>query len=169
MRIGVLSDTHGNQRLMVAAADRLVDEHKAELLIHLGDDYADGQALEWAGYPVRTVPGLWCPEYRDHRYPNRLDESFAGVRVVALHADKDIRGYDYEADVILTGHTHTPRVEFVEGVLHLNPGHLKAQRDRGANASFGKVEIHDDRILAAVYELGGATKKELVVERTRLA
>jgi len=169
MVLGVMSDTHGNQRLMHEVADCLVQQLGAQLLFHLGDDYQDAETLPLSGLPVRKVPGLWCPEYHDPRISNRLVENIAGLTVVAVHADKDLRPSDYGADVVLTGHTHTPRIELVGPLLHVNPGHLKPRADRGERPTFATIAITSDKVHARIHECGGRIRNEVTLLRTQLA
>lgn len=164
MLLGVLSDTHGNRELLFMAADRLV-ALGASLLIHLGDNYADGELLALGGYPVRMVPGLWCKEYHDARVPNRIDEEIGGVWVVAAHAETDLRDSDAEAGLVLHGHTHRARADLTPGGLVVNPGHLKAPRDRGERASYAAVRLDEATITATIHELDGAVRLTRSVSR----
>jgi len=157
MIAGVLSDSHGNLELMLAVADTMTAQHGAECIFHLGDDYADAVFLERNGYDVRKVPGLWCPEYRDSRIPKRLVEQIEGVTVACAHADKDLRAVERAADVVMTGHTHAPRIELLGKTLHVNPGHVKGLESRGHAASYAVLEIAERRVRAVLHlALGGA-------------
>jgi putative phosphoesterase len=155
MTIGVLSDTHGNTVMMLAAAAELTQSHHAEIIFHLGDDYADATLLDRAGYNVRKVPGLWCPEYRDTRVEKVLVESFEGVTIAAAHADKDLRAQHRSADVILTGHTHSPAAVVLGKSLYVNPGHLKALISRDEPASYAVLEISPKTVKAVIHKFSG--------------
>jgi putative phosphoesterase len=165
MKIGVISDTHGNVPMMTQAADFLVDELGAELLVHLGDDYQDSRVLEWSGRNVAAVPGLWCSEYRSATVPNRLVLDFDGLRAVAAHAQKDFRPADLDAHILLSGHTHEARLAQTDGRLHFNPGHLKALRDRGELPSFGFLDVSRDAVRAVIHEFDGSVRVELEIPR----
>ena len=52
MRVGVVSDSHGNLGYLEQAAKKLIKE-EAELVIHLGDDYDDTQAME--KFPLKLI------------------------------------------------------------------------------------------------------------------
>ena len=91
MVLGVMSDTHGNRKLMHQVADLMTDQLKVQLILHLGDDYPDAQELALSGRPVRMVPGLWCDAYHNARIPKRIVEDFDGLKVAMAHADKDLR------------------------------------------------------------------------------
>ena len=59
----------------------------------------------------------------------------------------DINPHDVIAnkgcDVFCHGHTHCPNIEFKNEVLILNPGHLKADVDRGYPASFAEIKLRE--------------------------
>ena len=170
MVLGVLSDTHGNSRLMHEAADAMTNRFHAETLFHLGDDYRDAQELLMAGYNVRCTPGLWCPEYQDSRIPKRLIEVFNGVSVACAHADKDLRHTERAAAIILTGHTHVARIELLGRSLYVNPGHLKSLMSRNEPASYAIVEIGPEGVRATIREVAShSVRFETRIPRTQLA
>ncbi|MCP4641892.1 MAG: metallophosphoesterase family protein [bacterium] len=163
MTIGVLSDTHGNRDLMHRVADLMQREFGVRLFFHLGDDYADGEELATYDHSVRRVPGLWCPEYHDHRVPNCLVEQIEGITIAAVHADKDLRAVDRPAELILTGHTHEARIDRIGASLYVNPGHLKGGASRGEPPSFAVVRILPDRLHASIHETDGKLRTERTV------
>ena len=177
MVLGVMSDTHGNSRLMHEAADAMVSRFHAETLFHLGDDYRDAEELlsaggidrDTAGYAVRRVPGLWCPEYQDSRIPKRLIEAFDGVVVACAHGDKDLRHTERAAAVILTGHTHAAQIVLLGRSLYVNPGHLKSLVWRNQRASYAIIEITAQYVRAAIHEMAShEVRSETSVPRDRL-
>jgi len=150
MILGVMSDTHGNTGLMLSVAASMSGLFSVKIIFHLGDDYRDAIELTQAGYEVRMVPGLWCPEYRDARIPRRIRETFDGVTVACAHADKDLRHVERAADIVTTGHTHTSNLTLLGKTLYLNPGHLAARTNRGQPASYAIIQITPDEITAAI-------------------
>ena len=169
MTIGVISDTHGNLRLMHQSVDRMVDVHGVEVLFHAGDDYLDAEALAMSGRTVHMVPGLGCPQYRDPRVPNRIRHNVDGLTISMAHADKDLRALELAASVVIIGHTHVARVDHLGRSIHLNPGHLKCPVDRGERASFAIIETGGFGVSVAVYELTGKPRREVRVRRSALA
>jgi len=158
--IGVMSDTHGNTRLMRRVADMMGAEFGAEVIFHLGDDYGDGAELAAMGHVVHQVPGLWCKEYHDPHVPRRLVKDLAGVSVACVHSAQDLRHTELAADVILFGHTHEAVLEERGGRLYVNPGHLRTTRSRNSRPSFGVVELGREEIHAAIHELDGQVRAE---------
>ncbi|MCC6486193.1 MAG: YfcE family phosphodiesterase [Candidatus Hydrogenedentes bacterium] len=169
MIIGVISDTHGNRRMMHEVADYLKVRHRAELIIHVGDDYADAAELAMAGHDVRMVPGLWCPEYGSGRVPRRIVETLGGITVSAAHAAKDLRAVELSASIVLTGHTHVAAIERIGPSLHVNPGHLKSRFDRGQRPSYAIIETNDDTVSVRIHELAGDVRQHITVNRSELA
>ncbi len=169
MIIGVIADSHGNRVLMHSVADYIRDELGSEFIIHLGDDYSDAEELAASGHNVRMVPGLWCSEYHDGRVPNCVVEDVEGVTLAYTHAGKDLKAKGRAASVVMTGHTHTAAIELIGFSLYFNPGHLKGPKSKDARPSFGIIEIGDGTVRAAIHETDGTLRRELVVERDKLA
>ncbi len=169
MIIGVISDTHGNRALMHRAAAQLTEQSKADCIVHLGDDYRDGEELAMAGYPVEQVPGLWCPAYRNPRVPNMRVLEADGVKVAFAHDVRDIRGPGRTAQVVLVGHTHEAGVEVEHGVIHVNPGHLKGSIHRGEHPSYAVLRVSGAGIEVSIHELNGSVRESAVFARADLA
>ncbi|MBI4559636.1 MAG: metallophosphoesterase family protein [Candidatus Hydrogenedentes bacterium] len=169
MILGVISDTHGNRKLMHQVAERMEQRLGVEVFIHLGDNYADAEELALAYPRVIMVPGLSCPEYGDPRIPKRLVQEFDGIAIACAHADKDLRHTEYAAAIILTGHTHVARIDLIGCSLYVNPGHLRSPQDRGEKASFAIIETGQDEVRAAIHDYTGDLRRAVTVERARLA
>ncbi len=169
MIIGVISDTHGNRRMMHEVADYLRARHDAKLLFHVGDDYADAEELAMAGHPIKMVPGLWCPAYANHRIPNAIVEHVDGITISAAHAERDLRARELAATVVLTGHTHVARIEKLGHSVHLNPGHLKSKLDRGERPSYAVITTREQDIEIAIHELTGQVRETRFFQRVELA
>ncbi len=170
MIIGVISDTHGNRKLMHQVADWMKSKHRVELIIHVGDDYPDAQELSMAGYNVRMVPGLWCDEYQDGRTPKRIVVPCDGITISAAHAEKDLGATELAASIVLTGHTHVAKIEKLGRSVHVNPGHLKHPKlDRGERPSYAIISTTPDNVGIAIHELDGRTRASQTLARAALA
>ena len=126
MRIGVISDTHGNVqviRRMLAAAEPV------DGWLHAGDYSQDARFLaEWSGVPVTVVAGN-C----DGRVATLPDEYVeAGARKIWLtHGHRygvkqdlsDLLWWarQFEVQAVVFGHTHIPYCRRHGEVLALNP------------------------------------------------
>ncbi len=149
MLLGILSDTHGNIEAIQEAASHFLAA-KVDLVLHLGDDYLDILFLEAVNLKVLAVPGLYCPEYLDPAIANRRIENLEGVRILMTHSPA-MSKFDQPSDVdpeeaapvdiVLYGHTHIPKIEEKQGVLWVNPGHLKTHDRRGYPLSYALMNL----------------------------
>src|SRR5262249_10882331 len=126
MRIGIISDTHG--LLRPEATERLAGAHH---LIHAGD--IGGAAR--SGQLPRIAPttairgnidrGEWAAEY-----PDTALVKLGGRSIYVLHNIKELELDPAAAgiDVVVSGHSHRPKIETVGGVLYLNPGSAGPRR-----------------------------------------
>ncbi|TNC53045.1 metallophosphoesterase family protein [Rubellimicrobium rubrum] len=125
-RIGVISDTHGLLRPEALEALR-----GARHIIHAGDIGAPEiiDALRVLA-PTTAIRGnidkaVWASRYRDTESFSMGDMRFhvvhdlAELRFAALGAD---------ASVVVSGHSHRPKIEMRGGVLFLNPGSAGPKR-----------------------------------------
>lgn len=121
--IGLIADTHGLLR---------PDVHRAlegvELILHAGD-VCGGEILDELALiaPVHAVRGN-CDDPDDRSLAARYDETIGGVRIHVSHGHElgvpTAHGLlaEYDADVIVYGHTHRPLVSRTAGRLVVNPG-----------------------------------------------
>ena len=145
MKIGVISDTHGN----VPAFRRALELFSgADLIIHAGDvlyhpprlSIQDGydipafvDLLNNSPIPILIAQGNCDPQV----YEELLDipsqspcvvAEMSGARIVANHGHLLTRemmanlGRKYKANYVISGHTHVPVLEDVGGVILMNPG-----------------------------------------------
>jgi uncharacterized protein len=158
MLLGIVSDTHGNVEAIRQVIQHFVTAG-VDLVLHLGDDYLDLLFFEAADLKILAVPGLYCPEYRDPTIPNQRFENLAGVKIFMTHSPDGITfdpgkidpKENTPIDIVLYGHTHVPQVQEKNGVLWVNPGHLKAHDNRGHLLSYALMHLNppqaDVRIL----------------------
>lgn len=130
MRALVLSDTHG---LLRPAVLTLAGE--ADAVLHAGDVGKPGvlEALRAAtSGPVYAVRGNVDRTPPLSELPETLLVELAGVWVYLLHDrnDLDVRPEVAGIRVVISGHTHAPRLEERGGVLYLNPGSVGPRRFR---------------------------------------
>ena len=151
MRIGVVSDTHGDmvilKKVIAAAGD--VDQW-----LHAGDYYQDGWRLaELTALPVTIVAGN-CD--RTKAVPADEYVEVAGKTIWITHGHRyDVKygmnqlaflGREYDASVVVFGHTHISYIKWHEGILLLNPGSPSSPRG-GSEPSFGILEINGNGII----------------------
>ena len=126
MRIGIISDTHG--LLRPEAVERLAG---VDHIIHAGDiGRADVISDLRRIAPVTAIRGNidrgeWAAGYRQTERV-KLGGRFFYVlhNLAALDLDPIAAGID----VVVSGHSHQPRIETVDGVVYLNPGSAGPRR-----------------------------------------
>lgn len=119
-KIGIISDTHGLVRQRVVKSFKDVD-----LIVHAGDigkpDVLKTLQTIAKVYPVRgnVDCGKWA---------NTLPEAeMVQVGQIFLYVLHDLNELDIdpvaaECSVVISGHSHIPKIEKHNGVLFLNPG-----------------------------------------------
>ena len=149
--IGLISDTHG---VVPEAALEVVEG--VERILHAGDvGSEDVLLLLGTVAPVTAVAGNMDRPGPTSRLPAVATVDVAGVRFRVQHIERDTSCEDagrHGALVLVTGHTHRPRVEEREGVLCVNPG--SASRDASGNGdSVALVDVGDGGVEVRIVTL----------------
>lgn len=146
-RIGLISDTHGLLRPEVLDFLRGSDR-----IVHAGDicEPAVLAALR-ALAPLTVVRGNndrgpWA-EALNEIERLRID----GVDVLVVHDLADLGAVPPDVAVVVSGHSHKPRVEPRGGTLYVNPGSAGPRRFR-LPISAGELIVADGRASARVVE-----------------
>ena len=150
MRIGVISDTHG--LLRPEAVERL---RGAAHILHAGDIGAP-QVL----VALRELAPVTAVRGNNDRVPwaraVRVTETvrIGEVRIHLLHdlAELDIDPAAHGIRVVISGHSHRPRIEERAGVLYVNPGSAGPRRFR-LPVAVARLEIDRTDVRAAIEEL----------------
>ena len=126
MKIGIISDTHG--LLRPEAVERLVG---VDHIIHAGDIgrpdvIADLRRIA----PVTAVRGNVDRDEWAAGYPQTELVKLGGRFFYVLHnrAELDLDPVAAGIDVVVSGHSHQPKIETVDGVVYLNPGSAGPRR-----------------------------------------
>jgi putative phosphoesterase len=122
----VISDTHG--LLRPEAEQRLAG---VEHIIHAGD-IGRPEIIASLGRiaPVTAIRGNVDTADWAARYPATTTFELGGRSIHVVHDVHDL-ALDPRAsgiDIIMSGHSHKPRIETVDGVLYLNPGSAGPRR-----------------------------------------
>jgi putative phosphoesterase len=150
MRIGLISDTHGLLRPQALAALAGCDH-----IVHGGDVGTDAilDALR-AVAPLTAVRGNNDRIGRAAALPHAERIALAGVVVHVVHdlADLDVDPVAQGIDVVVTGHSHRPRIDERGGVLYVNPGSAGPRRF-SLPVTIGELAIHEGRAAARIVPL----------------
>ncbi|KAB0502918.1 metallophosphoesterase family protein [Pseudomonas moorei] len=126
MKVGVISDTHGLLRPEALAALR-----GCERIIHAGD-IGKPEVLEQLASiaPLHVVRGNndqtapWAAHIADH-----LSFDLNGWRTLLVHDLADVpAALEAGTRLVITGHSHQPRIEWRDERLFLNPGSAGPRR-----------------------------------------
>lgn len=178
MKIGVISDTHGIVPVWKKAMDLFSN---ADLILHAGDVLYHPPRLGFT--PGYDIPGLaqlinTCPipiviargNCDAEVYEELLEVPvlspysfvhFDGLRIVVQHGHNltsEQMGRlikKYRAHIFITGHTHLPMIERVDGAICLNPGspsHPKLEQEGSLVSTVGLIA--DGRIQIVELETG---------------
>ncbi|MCA9836206.1 MAG: metallophosphoesterase family protein [Trueperaceae bacterium] len=149
-RIGVISDTHGQLRPEVI---KRLDG--SDLIIHAGDVGADGiiGRLEQIA-PVKVVRGNVDYGAWASKFPLTEALELEGVAIFIYHGhlDLDIDPVKGGFKVIISGHSHIPKLEEKEGILYLNPGSCGPKRF-SRPVSMARLELADGNARAELIPL----------------
>jgi len=162
MKIGLLSDSHGNIEYVKKVGQYLKEKANVDLIVHLGDEYDDADVLKDLGIKILRVPGLCSSCYQDPGVPNRIVTEIEGMKILITHSaeahssdlpqDKDPKDIIREENIkaVFCGHTHIAKVENKNGITWINPGHLRESDKKNNPASFAIVLIEKGKISAKI-------------------
>ncbi|MCE5315209.1 MAG: phosphodiesterase [Armatimonadota bacterium] len=145
MKIGVISDTHGN---IIAYEKALQFIGDADLIVHAGDvlyhpprlGFTDGydipalaDALNLLAVPIVIAQGNCDAQVYEELLEMPVQSPYAYVscgdtRILVNHGHMLSRNqmidiaHRYKADYFVSGHTHVPVIERVGSIVLMNPG-----------------------------------------------
>lgn len=151
MRILVTSDSHGNTHALRKA---VASQPHAQLILHLGDGAQDVEDL-LPEFPERQFIGVrgnndwFCP------LPLEGEITIRQIKIFYTHGHKynvkyglyDLIGEARrrEANVVLFGHTHTPCLDYDDGLYLMNPGSLF-----GWDATYGTLDLSEQGVVTNI-------------------
>ena len=150
-RIGLISDTHGLLRPEALTALRGVDH-----LVHAGD-VGDPSILERLRSlaPLTAVRGNNDAGDWAEALPEVAELEVEGVLICVIHdraaLDRTLR----TGDVVVSGHSHMPHVETIDGTLYVNPGSAGPRRFK-LPVAVAKLIVSRGRAEASIIELSVA-------------
>jgi len=149
-RIGIISDTHG--LLRPEAIKHLAG---TDHIIHAGDIGAP-EVIEGLRKiaPTTAIRGNVDTGEWATAYPNTELVKLGGRALYVLHNLKEIK-FDPAAsgfDVVVSGHSHRPKIETKNGVLYVNPGSAGPRRFK-LPIAVAILALSDRAILPRILEI----------------
>jgi putative phosphoesterase len=150
-RIGIISDTHGLLRPEAERGLTGVDH-----IIHAGDigrpEIVD--ALRRIA-PVTAIRGNVDSGEWARQYPDTKIVRLAGKSIYVLHDLKTLQAdLGVGIDVIVSGHSHVPKIDTVGGILYLNPGSAGPRRFK-LPITLATLEVTAEGMRPEIHDLGG--------------
>ncbi len=137
----VISDTHGSGKGIEKMRSILQEN---DFIVHLGDGFSEGRKLI-SDYPEKAYActgncDLFAP------LPDEGELEVEGVKILYCHGHKYgvkstlIRlaqeAKKRDCDLALYGHTHTARIDEIDGVMLVNPGSLRYPAGEGGSYAY---------------------------------
>lgn len=151
MKIGVLSDSHGNKFSLGRAIKAL---GQCDIIYHLGDYASDCKIIkENLDIPVITIRGN-C----DNKDEGILEivQKIESVNIFLTHGHNygvnfnifklRFKALETDSKIVLYGHTHVGRIDLEEDIYFINPGSISEPRD-GSKPSVAIIEINNRIII----------------------
>jgi putative phosphoesterase len=152
LRIGVISDTHG--LLRPQAEQRLAG---VAHVIHAGDiGRPDVIARLRRIAPVTAIRGnVDTGDWAEH-YPDTELVRLGERSIYVLHDLKELQldPVSRGVDVVVSGHSHRPRIETIDGVLYLNPGSAGPRRFN-LPVTLATLDLTASGLRPLIHDLGG--------------
>jgi len=150
IRIGLISDTHGLLRPQAVAVLQ-----GSDFIVH-GGDIGDAGILNALGAiaPLTVVRGNNDREPWAAHVPETAFLQVAGVLVYAIHdlSQIDIDPAAAGVRVVVSGHSHKPKVEERGGVLYVNPGSAGPRRFK-LPIAVAELIVMDGAVTARIVDL----------------
>jgi hypothetical protein len=149
LRVGLISDTHGLLRPEARAFAGGCD-----YIIHGGDIGSPAILDELSALaPLVAVKGNNDRQAWAAHLPKTEMIRVGGVFIYVIHdiAKLDIQPRAAGIQIIVSGHSHKPRIEHRDGVLYVNPGSCGPRRFN-LPLSVGEIRVDGTRVRARTVE-----------------
>ncbi|MFZ5595493.1 MAG: metallophosphoesterase family protein [Bacillota bacterium] len=161
MKIAVISDTHFRDNEKWLPPEVVNDLREADLIVHCGDfeAYSAYRRMLELGQLVAVYGNMDTSGVKE-ALPDLVVFEAAGHKIGVTHGsgapsgieDRVAAQFREKVDIILFGHSHQPRNEYINGVLFFNPG-SPTDRIFAPYNSYGIIELTDSGINAEIIRL----------------
>ncbi len=161
MLIGLISDTHIPDRARVLPQKVIDAFSDVELILHAGDLTSPRVIEELESLaPVMAVQGN-MDRANGINLPKAKIVEAEGLKIGVIHGEVYPRGdsdqllylaKEFDVDILVSGHSHQPKIEQKEGILLLNPGSPVVPRL--ADRTVMLLEINDKEVDVEIVKIG---------------
>jgi hypothetical protein len=161
MLIGLISDTHIPDRARILPQKVLEAFNDVELILHAGDLTSPKVIEELENIaPVMAVQGN-MDRAKGIDLPKAKVIEAEGLKIGVVHgevyprADSSqllYRAKELDVDILVSGHSHQPKIEQIEGTLLLNPGSPIVPRL--ADRTVMLLDINDRNVDVEIVKIG---------------
>jgi len=157
VKIGVISDTHGDQ-LAIKRAVAVVGP--VDLWLHAGDYSQDARFItRISAGKVIAAAGNCDGSTAVGKIDEFIDVGGKKIWLTHGHRYNVKNGHhelawwarQFEADIVVYGHSHIPEVAWVQDLLVFNPG--SAAHPRWHIPTCGLIEIHEGKVNAQILDI----------------
>lgn len=161
MLIGLISDTHIPDRARQIPQNVIDAFSDVDLIIHAGDL----TSLEVIEELEKTAPTMAVQGNMDRvngiDLPKAKTLEAEGLKIGVVHGEVYPRGdtqqlvylaKELNADILISGHSHQPKIEQTDGVLLINPGSPVVPRL--ADRTVMILEIHNREVDVQIIKIG---------------
>ncbi len=157
MRIGVISDTHGDIDLALEAIKQMGE---VDVILHAGDTYSD--LIEISKKVKIEMIGVRGNIGKEDEGPRELVLELGGFRIFLVHGHYyDVkhslmrlfyRAKELETDIVVYGHTHLALSAVEDNILFLNPGSIGYPRGKYKN-SYAILDLSGKKATVEILEI----------------
>ncbi|SCI21566.1 MULTISPECIES: metallophosphoesterase family protein [unclassified Romboutsia] len=149
MRIGIVSDTHRMENFINKAIPYLKE---CDLIIHAGDNFIDSKYIhKMTGIDIIAVKGNCDFEHIEDEIIFYIEDK----TIFLCHGDNygvkyglneiERAAINYEANIVIFGHTHIPLSIKKDNIIYINPGSTSIPRG-GSSRQFVIMNIDEGKI-----------------------
>ena len=165
MLIGLISDTHIPDRARELPKNVISSFENVDLILHAGDLTSTKVIDELE----KIAPTIAIQGNMDRAagimLPNAKVIEAEGLKIGIAHGEVYPRAdtQQLDADILVTGHSHQPKIEQIDGVLLLNPGSPVVPRL--ADRTVMLLEINNKEVDVEVIKIGNPVCSTLDLDK----
>lgn len=171
MRLLVVSDSHGNRKILDELASKYVGQ--VDAFVHCGDSELPANDLIWevmdtvagncdydSGYPDTVVKRDLDYHYAIvHGHRHDVKWSLAPLKALAMEA---------RVPIVFYGHSHVLKFDFEDGVFFINPGSIQSPRGDLRERTYCILNAREGIITIEVFNQDHEKLKQLSFKSNKL-